>query len=63
VHLAGETIRITRDEYIRTEYSHKYTLEAFATLAGNAGLQSQHSWSDPQQRFCVQLLTPMTASN
>lgn len=59
VHLAGHRIPIARDEYIRTEYSHKYTLDSFAALTGAVGLTAAHSWTDAQQLFCVQLLTPM----
>lgn len=58
VHLAGQTIAIARDEHIRTEYSHKYTLESFAALTSTVGLTAAHSWTDAEQRFCVQLLTP-----
>jgi uncharacterized SAM-dependent methyltransferase len=41
-----------------TEYSHKYTLDSFAELAGSAGLVASRSWTDERRMFCVQLLVP-----
>lgn len=60
VHLGGEKIRIARGEHLRTEYCHKYTLDAFADLAAMAGLAVSRVWLDPDQRFSVQLLEPRT---
>ena len=47
-------------ERVLTEYSHKYTLEAFAELAGAAGLVACRVWTDPRDMFTVQLLVPET---
>jgi len=58
VHLGGESVRIARGEHLRTEYCHKYTLDAFANLAGTAGLAVQRVWMDPQEQFSIQLLEP-----
>ncbi len=46
----------SEDEPITTEYSHKYTPEAFRELAGSAGFAVERFWSDPQNLFSVQVL-------
>ncbi|MBC8069499.1 MAG: L-histidine N(alpha)-methyltransferase [Deltaproteobacteria bacterium] len=56
VTVGGQRFRFAEGETIRTEYSHKYTLEGFAALAGQAGLRVEQVWTDPQQWFSVQLL-------
>lgn len=56
--VAGEAFRLDRDEYVLTEYSHKYTLEDAETMAGEAGLAVQRLWSDPDDWFSVLLLEP-----
>jgi dimethylhistidine N-methyltransferase len=43
-------------EAMQVEYSCKYSLSDFATLAAHAGLKVQHVWLDPQQLFSVQFL-------
>ncbi|MEM0954620.1 MAG: L-histidine N(alpha)-methyltransferase [Pseudomonadota bacterium] len=43
-------------ERIHTEYSHKYTLEGFCTLAKDAGFASRNCWTDPEGLFSVQYL-------
>ena len=45
-----------RGEVIVTEYSHKYALEQFAQIAGDAGLAVRRVWTDPDGHFSVQLL-------
>jgi dimethylhistidine N-methyltransferase len=45
------------DEFIRTEYSHKYTLEQFAGMAAEASLRVRQVWTDRDQQFSVQYLT------
>ncbi|MBL8969995.1 MAG: L-histidine N(alpha)-methyltransferase, partial [Myxococcales bacterium] len=45
-------------EVIVTEHSHKYTLAGFAALAAAAGLQVRQVWTDCEQLFSVQYLTP-----
>ncbi len=54
--VAGREFHFDRDEYILTEYSHKYTLEQFASLARDAGFQVDTVWTDPRQLFSVQML-------
>ena len=56
VHLGGNKIDIADGEGILTEYSHKYTLEGFAEMAGRAGFQVAKVWTDPKQLFSVQYL-------
>jgi dimethylhistidine N-methyltransferase len=46
------------NEFILTEYSHKYTAAGFTALAMDAGLQIQEIWSDPKEWFAVVLLKP-----
>ncbi len=57
VEVAGREIEFDRDEYIVTEHSHKYTVESFAAMAGEAGFSQQECWTDPDQLFSVQYLT------
>jgi L-histidine Nalpha-methyltransferase len=58
VHLGDEVVHIERGEHLRTECCHKYTLEDFAELAGEADLAVSKVWTDSEQRFSVQLLQP-----
>ncbi len=52
--LAGKSFSMIRDETILTEYSHKYTLEEFRTLAATAGFRVDGVWTDPGHLFSVQ---------
>jgi dimethylhistidine N-methyltransferase len=54
VRVAGHSFRLARDETICTEYSHKYSLDDFAALAGAAGLHVRDVWTDPAGLFSVQ---------
>ncbi|MEE8306004.1 MAG: L-histidine N(alpha)-methyltransferase [Gammaproteobacteria bacterium] len=64
VRLGGETIDFNAGEHITTEYSYKYALEDFDTLANLAGFQRQRVWTDPEQLFSVQLFrVPDTPSS
>jgi dimethylhistidine N-methyltransferase len=63
VSLAEQTVRIgdaeleiDAGERIRTEYSHKYTLEDFEALAEQAGLSVERAFVDDDQLFSVQYL-------
>ncbi|MFO7306388.1 MAG: L-histidine N(alpha)-methyltransferase [Gammaproteobacteria bacterium] len=60
VHIGHAEVTIKRGEHIRTEYSHKYTLEDFAELAESAGLRVREVWTDRNRYFSVQLLEPHT---
>jgi dimethylhistidine N-methyltransferase len=43
-------------EPIHTQYAHKYTLDRFARLAGEAGLKLRRYWTDERQYFAVAYL-------
>ena len=53
VRVAGADVDFARDEYIVTEYSHKYSLERFVSLASEAGFELNEVWSDPREWFSV----------
>lgn len=57
IHIADHTLEFTAGEHIRTEYSHKYTLEQFAGMATAAGLTVRQVWTDRASLFSVQYLT------
>lgn len=48
-----ETFTIDPGERIRTEYSHKYTIDKFTELAAAAGLRRHRVWTDPDDYFAV----------
>lgn len=61
---ANQTVRVANAEFefadsevILTEYSHKYTREGFAEMAGEAGFNVAKVWTDGKQLFSVQFLT------
>lgn len=54
--VSGERFPIEREEAILTEYSYKYTLEAFAELAAEASLDVARAWTDDANQFSVQYL-------
>ena len=58
VTVAGERFVIEAGERIRTEYSHKYTVEGFASLARSAGLCVERTWTDAAGLFAVHYLVP-----
>lgn len=58
VRIADRRIDFADGEIVVTEHSHKYTLEGFADLANNAGLRVRQIWTDCEQLFSVQYLTP-----
>jgi uncharacterized SAM-dependent methyltransferase len=58
VSLDGKTFAFARGERMLTEYSHKYTLESFAQMAGRAGLKPSEVWTDPDKNFSVHYLEP-----
>ena len=57
VNVADHEIEIGDGEAILTEYSHKYTLEGFATMANDAGFDVANVWTDDERLFSVQYLT------
>ncbi len=57
VSVAGQEIDFERDEFIITEYSHKYTLEQFGALAKDAGFEPQRCWVDDDSLFSMHYMT------
>jgi len=57
VNVGDEAFTIEEDEAILTEYSHKYTLESFARMAGHAGFDVARVWTDAERLFSVQYCT------
>jgi uncharacterized SAM-dependent methyltransferase len=53
VELGPQTIHFSTGEAIRTEYSHKYTVDQFNQLADEAGLTLHSYWTDDRQYFAV----------
>jgi dimethylhistidine N-methyltransferase len=56
VSVGDTSFTISKDEAILTEYSHKYTLDGFAAMAGEAGFRVTRVWTDEEQLFSVQYL-------
>lgn len=52
--VAGEQFHFAKGESIRTEYSHKYTLDGFSELALAAGFSVEKVWMDSKRLFSVQ---------
>ncbi|MEJ8566039.1 L-histidine N(alpha)-methyltransferase [Elongatibacter sediminis] len=55
--IGGETFTLRQDEFITTEYSHKYTQEQFRGLTEAAGFTVEQVWTDPREWFSVQFCT------
>lgn len=62
IRIDGVSVWFARGESLVTEYSHKYSLQSFAQLAGGAGLHIQTIWTDKAEQFSVQLLLPSSES-
>lgn len=58
VQVAGSSFAFRKGERIRTEYSHKYSIAQFRELAGRAGWQAAHSWTDDNRLFSLHYLLP-----
>jgi L-histidine Nalpha-methyltransferase len=56
VHVAEQRFQLREGEPIVTEYSHKYTLPAFASLAQDGDMRVARVWTDPERLFSVQYL-------
>ncbi len=56
VHIGETRVDIADGEKILTEYSHKYTLEGFAEMAGQADFRVEKVWTDAENLFSVQYL-------
>jgi L-histidine N-alpha-methyltransferase len=56
VRMAGRRFELAAGEAIRTEYSHKYTIDGFHELAAPAGWRAEQVWMDEKAWFAVHLL-------
>jgi dimethylhistidine N-methyltransferase len=56
VKISGEVFLFEKDETIRTEVSHKYSLNDFKELAQKANFEVKHVWIDKNNLFSVQYL-------
>ena len=56
LHIGETRIDIAHGEKILTEYSHKYTLQGFAEMAGQADFRVEKVWADAEDLFSVQYL-------
>ncbi len=57
VDFGDEEIAFNSGDSIHTEYSHKFSLEGFERIAGEAGLRVESVWMDDDRLFSVQFLT------
>lgn len=58
VRIGDHTFRFAEGESIVTEYSYKYEVEEFSSLAGRAGFCVHNTWLDEGRRFSVHYLQP-----
>jgi uncharacterized SAM-dependent methyltransferase len=56
VHVAGRAVEFGEREPLLIEYAHKFTLEGFEQLVGEAGFVVERVWTDPARHFSVQYL-------
>lgn len=56
VRVCGRPIAFAEGEAIHTEWSHKYTIDDFRTLAAQAGFSPRAVWSDPDRLFSLHWL-------
>jgi dimethylhistidine N-methyltransferase len=56
VRVGGRRFELAAGEAIRTEYSHKYTIDGFRELAATAGWRAEEVWMDEKAWFAVHLL-------
>jgi len=52
--VGGKTFHFAAGEAVHTEYSHKYTLAGFASMAKAAGFRVEKVWMDAEELFSVQ---------
>lgn len=57
VSINGHRFNFDKGESILTEYSHKYSPDAFVSLAASAGLEALGVWTDSDNLFSVQYLS------
>ncbi len=57
VEIGADVFNFRCGESIQTEYSHKYSLDGFAGMAGEVGLRLQKCWTDRRGYFAVLYMT------
>lgn len=57
VRIDHEVIPLPKGEVIRTEYSHKFSVDGFKALARTAGFQPRRVWTDTAGYFSIHYLT------
>lgn len=60
VKIAGKRFAFAAGETIRTEYSHKYSIDGFHRMATAAGFEPEAVWTDERSLFAVHLLRQAT---
>lgn len=58
VSIFGKRVTLDAGEPIVTEHCYKYSLPELQEMANRAGFEVARVWTDPDQRFAVQLLRP-----
>lgn len=53
IQLDSQTVQVEAGELIHTEYSHKYTIDSFAQMAGEVGWTLRRWWTDENDYFAV----------
>ena len=61
VTVAGEKFRFRKGERLHSEYSCKYDIEGFRTLARSAGFEPQAWWTDENELFSIHYLAAPSA--
>ena len=56
IRIDDQFFHINESDEILTEYSHKYTVEGFSTMADQAGWSCRALWLDPKKYFAVMYL-------
>jgi dimethylhistidine N-methyltransferase len=63
IEIDGNIFPLREGELILTEYSHKYTVERFVSLAARAGFELMNYWTDDKKYFAVLYLVARDCSN
>ncbi len=56
VNVCKYSFEFAENETVLTEYSHKYTVEAFCQMAYEVGLDAKNVWTDVNSMFAVMYL-------
>jgi L-histidine N-alpha-methyltransferase len=57
VNIADQPISFREDEFIVTEYSHKYSIADFTSMAKEAGFEPSRCWTDDDELFSMHYMT------